>query len=120
MIRTTERKEFVARAIDTASRVAREGGVGHVQLPHPETGQLAVFEVNQESAHEILCALLDRLASDLWNQIADGCSLPLQDREFLRVWTAVTIAESEDAEQERRTESSARRSHLYVIQGDKQ
>ncbi len=118
MLTPTERQEIIGHAIDAASRVARDGGIGHVELPHPETGKLTTVEIDQRRAREVICWLNDVLAEVLWKQIRDGQPLALKDRLFLKIWTASTIAESEDAEREHRTESKKHRAQLYLVNGD--
>jgi hypothetical protein len=109
------RRDPIARALATAARVSREGGIGHVTLPSPDTGHMTTFEIDQTHARKILASFLDSLASDLWRLVRESQPLQQRDREFLRVWTAVTIAENEYAEFEHRAESGKRRSRLYVV-----
>ena len=63
MISPDEWRRAAQAAIATAARISREGGVAQVELPHPETGELTTFEVDQPRARELLASLLDNFTS---------------------------------------------------------
>lgn len=112
------RRVILERAIATCTRVARDGGTGHVEWPHPETGELTTLEIDQDRARTFMCWLNDTLAEVLWKQIRDAQPLAARDREFLRKWTEVTLADNAASERERKIESAIRRSQFHMIGGD--
>ena len=83
MVTADEWRHSAQAAIATAARISRDGGFAHIELPHPETGEIATIEIDQPRARELLGWLLDSLASNLWQKIRDGQSLAPSDREFL-------------------------------------
>jgi hypothetical protein len=115
----TERRGFIARAIETAIRVSRDGGVAQIQLPHAESGTIITVEIDQAGARERLGWLLDRMIADLWQQISEGKKLTAFEWRALADWTAATVADAETAECERQAKFSRRRVELYLIKGDK-
>jgi hypothetical protein len=115
-----EEDRLVRQAIATTARVAREGGIGEVILPHPETGQLVTVKIDQEAAQESICRFIHYSVGDLWKQVSDGQPLSPTDRMVLRTWTSATLADSEAAESERRAESKRRRSRFTLVNRDEQ
>jgi hypothetical protein len=113
-----ERQKRIARCLAEVSRVSCEGGIGHVEIPDPETGNHITFEIDQNRAREILGGLIDLQISDLWKQIGDGRTLSPCEREAVKLWTASTIAEMQDAECERRAVAHLRRSKFLFVKGD--
>jgi hypothetical protein len=119
MTTTYDSQELFEQCIGIVSRVVREGGIGHVQIPDPGTGALATVEIDQDRALELLSALIDNHIGNMWKRIRDGQTLSPNEREALKLWTAVTVAEMGDAERDHRAAAHVRRAQLYLVESDK-
>ena len=77
---------LIKHNVDETVRVWREGGTGRVIVPGPKPGLMAIIEIDQRRAEEIVAWFLDKIIAELREREQRGEVLSETDREALRLW----------------------------------
>ena len=87
-----ENKRAFVKALMTAARISREGGVEDIELPDPATGEIIKVRLDQEAARDMILVYLDLLTSQMLKDFDSGLAPAPSDREALELWLAASNA----------------------------
>ena len=85
-----EKRQAFVKALATAARISREGGIEEIELPNPETGKIELIRLDRDSARELLSLYLDTLTSQMLRDLDSGVPLDPSDREALVLWLSAS------------------------------